>query len=176
RVQAGLIAGGEEGGLLGPRLLIRRSVARLAALGDRRAERFEVGLGERIERGNAGGPEGLGENRPDAPDLREVVGLGGCRGGGLRLRGRGLAGALPAAPSTTAAGLLFATLGAVRLDVVVVHELDDGNLGGVALPEAELDDAGVAAGAVADLRGDVAEELLDGFLAVEAAEDLAAVG
>src|SRR5690606_12312439 len=134
-------------GLRGPGLLVGRGVARVAAFGDGGAERVEVGLGERVEGGDAGAFERGGEDRPDAPDLREVVGGRGRLRGGLRglLLGLRLPGGLAAASAAAAAGPLASAAGAVGLHVVVVDELDDGHLGGIALAEAELDDARVAA-------------------------------
>ena len=81
-------------------------------------------------------------------------------------------GSLPAATGALGAGLG----GLLEHVLVEVHELDHGHLGAVTQAVAELEDAAVAAGTVGYLVGYCAEELLDGLLVLQVAEDEAAVG
>ena len=89
----------------------------------------------------------------------------GCFGCGS-LGGRRLLGA------TGATGLLL------RLEhvLVEVNELDEAGGGSIALAEASLDDAGVATGTLGHLLRDDLEELGDGELVLQVAEDKTAVG
>ena len=66
---------------------------------------------------------------------------------------------------------------AQRVGLVEVHELDDAHVGSIAQTESRLQDAGVTARALGDLRGDRAEELRNGLLLFEVRKyDAARVG
>ena len=54
--------------------------------------------------------------------------------------------------------------------LIEVDELDEANVGSIALTMTELDDAGVTTGTVAHLLGHFAEKFLDGLLVLEVAE------
>ena len=164
-----LVAGSEVTRLLGPRLLIRNRDGTFGVLRDSLAERGEVSVGDGFVGRQAGRVERLGEGLAHAIDLRQAI----ADGSALLLRTL-LRATASAAPAATAGAL--ARRAAFGLHVVIVDEFDDGHLRVVALPEAELDDAGVAAGPVADLRGDVAEQFFDGLFVAEVAEGLSAAG
>jgi len=103
------------------------------------------------------------------------VGVSSVVGGIFRRRSlpRGLLirCAAPLAASTPRpAGAALPRIG--RRDIVVVDQLYERQLGAVAGPLADADDARVPAGTIADLLRDVTKEFFDGILVLEMAEYL----
>ena len=75
--------------------------------------------------------------------------------------------------ATTTTGAL-GSLGSLCHVLIEVDELDEANVGCIALTMTELNDAGVTTGTVANLLCHFAEEFLDGLLVLEVTEHDAA--